>query len=115
MSIGKRNRRIEIWKESGAVDGANQPIPDDWLLHAAKWAHIKGETGMGAIRSAAQRDNVNTPLDHYSYRIAYDTSITVEMQLREPDGTRANIITVRHDKENRNWTDIVCQIGGANG
>ena len=115
MSIGKRNRQIEIWKPSGAVDGANQPLPDAWEPHARRWAHIKGETGMGAIRAAAQRDGVNTPLDRYSYRVAYSPSIDATMQLRERDGTRAQIIIVRHDKENRAWTDIVVEIGGANG
>lgn len=115
MSIGERNRRIEVWKPTGAVDAANQPLPNAWVLHKAKWAHVKGETGMAAIRSAAQSEGINTPLDRYSYRVAYDTSVTVDMQIREHDGSRLNIIGVRHDRANRDWTDIIAEVGGSNG
>lgn len=114
--IGVRNRRIAIWRDSGAVDGANEPVADPWVLHKEKWVHIKGETGMGAIRGAAgQTGGINTPLNRYSFRGSYDTSITVGMQVRERDGTRYDIIAVRHDKADRDWTDIVAETGGANG
>jgi SPP1 family predicted phage head-tail adaptor len=112
MGIGQKNRRVEIWQRTGAVDSANDPLLDAWALHKTKWAKIKGETGMGAIRGA---DGINTPLDRYSFEINYDTSITVGMQLRERDGSRHNIIAVRHDKARRNWTHIVTEIGGSNG
>ena len=75
---------------------------------------IERQVGRAAPKSA-QRDGVNTPLDRYSYRVAFSPSIDATMQLREADGTRAQIIIVRHDKENRQWTDIVVEIGGANG
>jgi len=113
--IGDRNRLVEFWKDSGAVDEANEPVPDPWVLHKKKWAHIKGETGMGTIRAAASAGGINTPLDRYSFRINYDKSITVGMQVREKDGTRYNILSVRHDKVDRNWTDVVAETGGSNG
>lgn len=114
MNIGARNRRIEIWRPSGAVNEANEPIPNDWVFVKSRWADIKGESGLGAIRTAAT-GGIHTPLDRYSFRVNYDTSITVEMQLREKDGTRYNIIGVRHDKANREWTDIVGETGGSDG
>lgn len=113
--IGDRNRRIHIWKPSGAVDGANEPIPDDWVLHTSRWANVKGESGLATIRAAASASGINTPLDRYSYRIAYTPSITVSMQVRDPDGSRLQIVAVRHDKAGRDWTDIVAEEGGAGG
>lgn len=115
MPIGNRNRRIEIWQPSGAVNEANEPIPDDWVFVKSRWANIKGETGLGSIRAAGAAGGIHTPLDRYSFRVNYDTSITVEMQVRDPEGTRYNILGVRHDKENREWTDIVGETGGSNG
>jgi SPP1 family predicted phage head-tail adaptor len=113
--IGDRNRLVEFWKPSGAVNEANEPLPDAWVPYKSKWAHIKGETGMGTIRAAASAGGVNTPLDRYSFRVNYDTSITIDMQVREKDGTRYNILSVRHDKVDRNWTDVVAETGGSNG
>lgn len=115
MNLGDKNRRYEFWKLSGAEDGANEPIADPWVLHKSKWGQIKGETGMGSIRSAASAGGVNTPLDHYSIRINYDTSITVAMQVRDPVGNRLNVVRVGHDHADREWTDVVCEVGGANG
>ena len=114
MTIGDKNRRIEIWKRDGSLDEYNQPNPDSWALHKARWANIKGESGLGSIRSSAAA-GVNTPLDRYSFRVNYDPSITVEMQIREKDGTYYNIVAVRHDKANREWTDIVGETGGSDG
>lgn len=113
--IGEHNRRIEIWKPSGAKDAANEPLPNAWTLHKRKWARIRGETGMATIRAAATAGGVSTPLDRYSFRVNYDTSITIDMQVRERDGTRYNVLSVRHDKADREWTDIVAETGGSDG
>ena len=113
--IGERNRKIEIWAHDGSVDAANHPTPDGWKLFKRKWARIRGETGMGTIRAAASNDNINTPLDRYSFRVNYDTSINVTMQIRELCGDRYNILAVRHDKADREWTDIVGETGGSDG
>lgn len=115
MSIGKKNRRVAFYRPTGAVDSSNDPLPDAWVLHKERWAEIKGSTGMGTVRAAGAAGGINTPLDRYSFRINYDTSITVDMQLRERDGTRHNILAVHHDKAGRNWTDVVVETGGSNG
>lgn len=114
MNIGERNRRIEIWQPTGGKDAANEPLANAWALFKSKWAHVRGESGLGTIRSAASAGGIHTPLDRYSFRVNYDPSITVKMQVREHDGTQYNIVAVRHDKAHRNWTDIVAETGGAN-
>lgn len=111
MTIGEKNRLIEIWKDTAAV-GSELP---NWVLHRKRWAKIKGETGMATIRGAATNGGVVTPLDRYSFRVNYDPTITSGMQVREFDGTRYNIVRVVHDKEDRDWTDIVAETGGSNG
>lgn len=112
--IGEKNRIIEIWAHNGVLDAANRPTPAGWYKLKEKWARIRGETGMATIRAAAAADNINTPLDRYSFRVNYDTSIDVTMQIRDTTGDRYNIIAVRHDKADREWTDIVGEIGGSN-
>lgn len=114
MTIGSKNRRVEFWAPTGEVDAANQPLPDAWALHKLRWAEVKGETGMGAIRGA-DRAGIKTPLDRYSYRINYDPSITVKMQLRLANGVRLDIIAVRHDEAQRKWTDVIVNRGGSDG
>lgn len=115
MMIGKKNRLFEFWKLTGAKDAANDPLPDDYEFFKRRWGEIRGETGIGTIRAAASNGGINTPLDRYSVRINYTPSITVDMQMRERDGSRYNIVSVRHDKADREWTDVVGEIGGANG
>lgn len=112
--IGNFNRKIEFWKPTGAVNEANEPLPDAYAFYKSRWAQIRGETGMGAIRSSAAA-GISAPLNRYSFRINYDTSITDDMQVRERDGTRYNILSIRHDKADREWTDVVAETGGSNG
>lgn len=111
--IGERNRRVEIWAHDGTVNSANMPLPSGWSLFRRKWVKIKGETGLGSIRNAAS-SGVTVPLNRYSYRGSYDRQITAGMQVRFM-GLQLDIIDVRHDDADREWTDIIVQEGGANG
>lgn len=112
-TIGEKNRRIAIWKHNGSLTPANQPTPNGWELFKEKWARIRGETGFATIRAAASAGGITTPLDRYSFRIGFDKSIDVTMQIRQRDGSRLNIVAVRHDEAGREWTDIVGEIGGS--
>lgn len=114
-NIGAKNRLVGFYRPSGETDAANEPVADPWELVKEKWAEIRGETGMGTVRAAAMSGGVNTPLDRYSFRVNYDTSLDITMQMRERDGTRYNIVSVRHDKADREWTDVVGETGGADG
>ena len=110
--IGKKNRLITFCTYTTAVDGANEPVNTDCVTVKQKWAEIKGESGMGSIRAAAMAgDLVNTPLARYSYRVNYDTSITAAMHIHDSDGVALRIIGVRHDKANREWTDVIAEEG----
>ena len=115
INDGLKNRRIEIWKLSGVEDAANEPVVDPWVLHLKRWAQIKMETGMGAIRAAGAAGGVNTPLSRVSFRINYTRNIDNTMQVRDSDGVRYNIIGIQHDLADRDWTDVIGETGGANG
>lgn len=115
MSIGEKNRFIEIYRPSGEVDSANEPVADPWTLHKTKWAEVKGETGMGNIRSAASAGGINTPLNRYSFRVNYDVSIDNTMQIRDRIGNRFDVVNVLHDHARRVDTWIVADVGGSNG
>lgn len=115
MSIGDKNRLIDIYRPGQEYDDANEPIGDGWVFVKSKWANMRGESGLATIRAAASAGGVNTPLDRYSFRFNYDLTLNVTMQLRDPEGTRYNVIAVRHDKADRDWTDVVGETGGSDG
>lgn len=107
--IGARNRRVEVWRHDGARNAANMPLESGWRFFKYKHVRIKGETGMATIRAAS--NGVDVPMNRYSYRTNYDRSITTGMQIRFM-GARLDIIGVRHDDADRNWTDIIVEEGG---
>lgn len=109
--IGEYNRRIEIWKLSGAKDGAGEPIPGDFVLYKAKWAKIRGRNGMQVVRESG---DVTAPVGVASYRVAYCTDITVEMQVRHR-GMVMDIVGIQYDEAGREWTDIVVRTGASDG
>lgn len=115
MTIGAKNRLIHIYVLGDEYDDANEPVDDPWVFQKQKWADVRGESGLASIRSAAAAGGVHTPLDRYSFRFNYDKSLNVTMQLRDPEGTRYNVVAVRHDVADRNWTDVVGETGGADG
>ena len=44
--IGEYKRKIAIWKRTGAVDAAGEPLPDSFEFYKFKWAKIRGRNGM---------------------------------------------------------------------
>lgn len=115
MSIGKRNRLVEFWELlPGGTDPANEPLPDAWVLSKQKWAEVKGETGMSAVRAAGQSGGIVTPLRRYSFRVSYDKSLHIGMQARLA-GDSYNVVGVSHDEARREWTDVIAETGGSDG
>ena len=112
-TIGAKNRLIELWKPSAELDSVN--IPVGWELYKSRWAEVAGETGMTVIRAASEAQGINTQLVRYSFRINYTRGIDANMQVRDRTGNRFNIIAVRNDEAGRQWTDIIAELGGANG
>lgn len=110
--IGKRNRLVKFYKPLAAVNSANESIGWEPLPFKEKWAELRGETGMGSIRAAASAGGVNTPLDHYSFRVNYDRTLDTTMRVVDSEGDAYEIITVRHDKARREYTDVVAEFSG---
>lgn len=109
---GQFNCRIVIEKRTGAVDAANQPL-DDWTPVMSRWAKPLTASGMSVVRGSV--DGVEVSPTKYSWRIRYQPSgIDVGMRLNYK-GFIGDILDVRHDFAGRQWTDIVCQVGGKNG
>lgn len=110
---GNLNRRITIQRRGPEQDEAGQPI-DGWVEVAKPWAWIKGQTGMGVGRQMAGEGTVATSLNVYSFRIRYRPAITDAMRVLY-DGRVYDIKHVRHDLAGREWTDLVCELGGNDG
>lgn len=113
--IGNYNKRIEIWKLSGAVNAANKPI-QDWAFFKRKWSWVKGKSGLQTVTNMMNQQDITSPLSGKSFRIRYDLDILPGMQLRRKGSTVGMLIQqVLHDELDNEWTDLVVTAGGANG
>lgn len=113
MTIGEMNRQIDIYAPSPVVDGANES--SDWVFVKSKWSEIMGETGMGRIRAESNAGGIHTGLNRYSFRVRYDRSFDITMQIRDREGNRYNIVNILHDKAGRINTYLIAEVGGSNG
>lgn len=108
--IGQLNRRVYIQKRAGA-DGGGQPL-DNWTAFATVWANVKGQSGKGAIVDG--QAGVPASVARFSVRIRQRTDIDDSMRLLVA-GVPYDIRLVLQDEETRQWTDLVCELGGNNG
>lgn len=120
LNAGEFNRRISIRERTVGEYTDGQPL-DTWTyVVCGIWAAIRGRTGMGAI--VAANGDVPLSVTPYSFRIRYRPSVNAAMQVLEhgPDGepdesNPFDIKAVQHDKDRREWTDLVCDQGASNG
>ena len=117
MSADGLNRRVRIERRQIGTDDWNQPL-EWWEAVATVWANIKGQTGLGSITRA--QEGVAASVDAYSVRIRYREGLDAGMRVRRvvngvPDGPPFDIRQVRMDYERREWTDLICEVGGSNG
>ena len=119
LAAGTLNRRGTIQRRQDGEDEAGQPL-DDWDVVAKVWAHVKGQTGMGAITGL--QDNVAASIDRYSIRIRYRTGLDAGMRWcfndenDEPiESEPFDIKQVRMDFERKEWTDLITEKGGSQG
>lgn len=110
MKAGELNRQIVIQSRDSGSDAAGQPV-DTWTTLATVWSKILGATGMGSIRQSANRDGVSVELNSYSFRIRYRTDVDAAKRVVF-DGNNYDVKQVRHDLAKREWTDLVCELGG---
>lgn len=113
MEIGKLNSRIVIQSRDSGEDAAGQPV-QTWTTLATVWANILGATGMGSIRQSAPRDGVAVELNSYSFRIRHRTDVDAAERVVF-GGQNYDVKQVRHDFAGKEWTDLVCEVGGADG
>jgi SPP1 family predicted phage head-tail adaptor len=113
VKAGDLNRQIVIQSRDTGEDAAGQPV-DTWTTLATVWANIAGATGMGSIRQSAVREGVAVELNSYSFRIRYRTDVDAAKRVVF-DGQNYDVKQVRHDKANREWTDLVAELGGNDG
>lgn len=109
-NAGEYNRKIQVQRRSGAVDGSGQLL-DDWITIHELWSKIKTETGMATIRQAAAAQGVMTTTTRVSFRIRYRKGIDEGMRVFR-NGVAYDILRVQTDEANREWTDLVCEEGG---
>lgn len=111
LDAGKLNCFIRIERRDGSKDELNQPF-DTWVLVKERWAQPKTSPGMAAVRAAAE--GVPVAPNRYSWRIRYcpeglDTGMRVNYH-----GTMFGIVDIKHDHAEKQWTDLICDTGGAN-
>lgn len=119
LAAGTLNRRGTIQQRQGGEDDAGQPI-DVWAAVAKVWANVKGQSGMGTITGL--QDNVAASIDRYSIRIRYRTGLDAGMRWcfndadDEPiESAPFEIRQVKMDFDRKEWTDLVCELGGSDG
>lgn len=111
LAAGTLNRRISIQRRVSGTDDAGQPLPG-WESVVDVWAHVRGQTGMGTITGL--QDNVAASIERYSIRIRYREGLDAGM--RVVYGAQIfDIRQIRMDFERREWTDLVCELGGNDG
>lgn len=109
MKAGKLRHLILIQSRDTGTDDAGQPV-ETWTDVASVWADILGATGMATIKAPLDGVEINA----YSFRIRYRTDINAGMRVVS-DGLNYDIKQVRHDLARREWTDLVCEVGGNDG
>lgn len=108
---GERNRLLSIEALVGTVDAANQPI-NEWQLFLKRWGEPRTASGMSVVRGSTQ--GIDAPVGRYSWRINYTPDITTAHRALHKN-TVYDIVDVRHDHANREYTDLICNERANNG
>lgn len=115
MPAGGQKRRVSIRRRvPGAVDALNQPLIGAWeTVFGQLWARPLTQTGMAAIR--ASNESIPVVPTRYSWRIRFrPVGIDEGMQLVHM-GQAFDIVQLRHDFQDRRWTDLICELGASDG
>lgn len=109
MKAGSLRSVITIQTRDSGTDAAGQPV-QTWTDLATVRADILGATGMGTIKSAVGGVEINA----YSFRIRYRTDVDAAERVVF-NGQNFDVKSVRHDFARKEWTDLVCEVGGNDG
>jgi len=109
VKAGPLNRLITIQSRDSGTDDAGQPV-QTWTALATVWANVRGANGMATIKAGLPGVEVNW----YSFRIRYRTDVDAADRVVF-GGQNYDVKQVRHDFANKEWTDLVCELGGNDG
>lgn len=109
---GEYNRRIEIDYRVAGVGPVGQPV-NEWKLLFPRWAKILTQTGMGAIKMAAEGGLANV-VNRASFRIRYTRQVDAGMRVRY-QGAIYEIIGVSPDLAGHKYVDLICETGASDG
>ncbi|THJ30944.1 head-tail adaptor protein [Lampropedia aestuarii] len=110
MEAGKLNRRITIQTRRQGHDAAGQPL-DGWGNDLKLWAWVKAPTGSGMANA---QEGVARSITSYSIRVRYRPSLDNSMRVLLK-GVAYDVRLVSHDHAGREWTDLLCEVGGNDG
>jgi len=110
LAAGKLNRRITIQRRQTGTDAAGQPL-QGWEDVVVVWSQLAGDNGLATIRASG---DLPAPIKRYSFRIRYRDGLDEGMRVIYA-GAPFDIKAVRMDFAGREWTDLVCELGGNDG
>lgn len=107
----KQKRLVRVQRRIQGTDTAGQPI-DQWEDVLTAWSNPSGQNGLSAIGQL--QGDVAASISKYSLRLDYRPTLDASYRVLLC-GEPYDIVQVRHDHEGRQWTDLVCEIGGNDG
>ena len=109
MKAGSLRNLILLQTRDGGTDAAGQPV-QTWTTLATVWADIRGANGMATIKAPLDGVEINW----YSFRIRYRIDVDAAKRVVF-NGQNFDVKQVRHDHAGKEWTDLVCEVGGNDG
>lgn len=114
IPTGEMNRKVKIERPNPLKDAMNVPLPG-YVQVFELWGKFLTATGMSTIRNAGP-DGVQKGVNAYSLRIRYrPVGIDESMRVNYKDQSYFDIIAIKHDHANKEWTDLILQAGAKDG
>jgi SPP1 family predicted phage head-tail adaptor len=109
VKAGDLRHLILVQSRDAGTDAAGQPL-QTWADLASVWADIRGANGLNTIKASLGGVEINA----YSFRIRYRTDLDAAKRVVY-GGQNYDVKQVRHDFAKKEWTDLVCELGGNDG
>jgi SPP1 family predicted phage head-tail adaptor len=110
VKAGDLNRLVRIERRVDGEDAAGQPL-QTWEPVASVWASVRAPKGMGIVKEAMDGA---VSITRYSFRIRYREALDAGMRVVMA-GQAFDVKAVSVDHAGKEWTDLVCELGGAEG
>jgi SPP1 family predicted phage head-tail adaptor len=109
VKAGTLRHLITLQTRDSGTDDAGQPV-QTWTQLTQVWADIRGANGLNTIKASLDGVEINA----YSFRIRYRTDVDAAKRVVY-GGQNYDVKQVRHDHAMREWTDLICEVGGNDG